>query len=115
MKADWGDTLAVSLRNDGAAHNFPTDERSRAADIAIRWTFDDGTQSDWLRQYRFRDPYRDETALQNTTLPGGETWSSEVSVPENAVQVQVRLIYRTNPFQADKDAFLVHELELKRP
>jgi|TARA_B100000959_G_scaffold199328_1_gene208550 hypothetical protein len=115
LSANWEVTLSLTLQNHGAAHNFPTDERSRAADLAIRWSQEDGSHTDWLRQYRFRDPYRDETELQNTTLPGGETWNSEVPIPEGAVSVQVRLLYRTNPFQSDEDAFPVYELELKRP
>jgi len=93
----------VQVANVGAAHNFPTDERSRAADVQVRWKTAAGWGS-WQRVRRMRDPYRDEVDLTNTELPSGESWRETLTPPEDAVQGEVRLLYRTNPFQPDADA-----------
>ena len=104
--------LAVSLTNSGAAHNFPTDERSRAADLQTRWQNAAGNWSKWSRLHRFRDPYRDETELVNTSLPAGATWSGTLSIESLADAVEVRLLYRTNPFQSDDQAAVVHLVQI---
>lgn len=106
----------LELENDGAGHNFPTDERSRAADLQVRWAVGKGERpwSDWQHLHRFRDPYRDETDLTNTQLPSGEVWRQEFSAPDSAQRGEVRLLYRTNPFQADSDAMELYRILLTR-
>ncbi len=108
------ESLHIELVNSGAAHNFPTDERSRAADIQSRWKDENGQWSSWEHVYRFRDPYRDETDLVNTTLISGETWSDDIDLVVEANVFEVRLIYRTNPFQSDEDAAVIHTIQLNR-
>lgn len=93
----------VSVTNFGAGHNFPTDERSRAADVQVRWQRDGG-DGDWQHLHRFRDPYRDEIDLTNTQLPSGQTWRARLTPPAGAQGGEVRLLYRTNPFQPDAEA-----------
>jgi nitrate/TMAO reductase-like tetraheme cytochrome c subunit len=102
----------VELINDGCGHNFPTDERSRAADLQVRWQKSDGSFGAWQHIYRFRDPYRDETDLTNTQLPAGETYRSMLEAPTPGAAGEVRLLYRTNPFQADDDAAEVDRVSL---
>jgi hypothetical protein len=94
----------VSLSNVGAAHNFPTDERSRAADIQVRWQNESGAWMEWERVRRFRDPYRDETDLTNTQLPSGDTWSQTLVPPTLGSKGEARLLYRSNPYLPDEDS-----------
>lgn len=88
----------ASVENVGAAHNFPTDERSRAADVEVRWKLEgDSEWTEWQHVWRFRDPYRDELDLTNTQLPSEETWRETLAAPAGAVAGEVRLVYKTNP------------------
>src|SRR5690606_37563803 len=98
--ARWdGDELVVSLTNVFAGHAFPTEERSRAADI--RYRFDGVDPEDvWHDAWRFRMPYRDEP-LPDTQLPAGETKTVTIPVPEGATTAHVRLWYRTQPYVGD--------------
>lgn len=94
----------VSLENVGAGHNFPTDERSRAADLQVRWQDEVGQWQDWQHLYRFRDPYRDEVDLTNTQLPSGETWKQDMEPPVAGRLGEVRLLYRSSPFLPDEQS-----------
>jgi len=58
LTGEWREAPVVRLFNFGAAHNFPTDERSRAADVQVRWRTA-GEWGEWEHLWRFRDPYRD--------------------------------------------------------
>ncbi|MHC4838817.1 MAG: multiheme c-type cytochrome [Planctomycetota bacterium] len=102
----------VTLTNDGAGHNFPTDERSRAADLQVRWQGEDGSWGEWQHIYRFRDPYRDETDLTNTQLPSGETARFPLADTRSGDSGEVRLLYRTNPFMPDDEAREVARMPL---
>lgn len=106
------DECYTELHNIGAGHNFPTDERSRAADLQVRY-FNNYTWSNWEQLYRFRDPYRDETDLTNTQLPSGE--SARFELDSNNMEIEVRLLYKTNPFMEDQDAMLVYKIQKKAP
>jgi hypothetical protein len=98
----------VEVENVGAAHHFPTDERSRAADVQVRWAGADGAWSDWEHLYRFRQPYRDETHLRDTLLPAAAVWRGRPAAPPGARQGEARLLYRTNPFLPDEEARELH-------
>lgn len=112
LRGEWTDRPRVEMRNVGAGHNFPTDERSRAADLQVRWRRA-GAWGAWEHRHRFRDPYRDETDLTNTQLPAGETWRSELEPPAAAEAAEVRLLFRTNPFQPDDEAAEVARIRLE--
>jgi len=101
----------IAIANTGCAHNFPTDERSRAADIQVRWQTGD-TWGAWQRVHRMRDPYRDEVSLTNTQLQAGETRIFAVERPANATTGQARLLYRTQPFLPDADSFEIARISL---
>lgn len=111
-----GRELLVSLTNDGAGHNMPTEERHRAYDIMVAFVDDSGTASEWQRVYRFRQPYRDEPG-ENTQLPSGETWSTKVAIPDGTRQVRARLWYRLTPFVDDQSPMstLLFEREVTVP
>ncbi len=94
----------VELHNVGAGHNFPTDERSRAADLQLRWQDEAGAWQAWQRLHRFRDPYRDETDLTNTQLPSQQVWRKVLDPPAPGRAGEVRLLYRTQPFLPDADS-----------
>jgi len=115
MDAAWDAEGAwVSLSNQGAGHNFPTDERSRAADLQVRWKGPQGAWGIWERVHRFRDPYRDETDLTNTQLPAGETQRFELQPGPEIKLGEVRLLYRTNPYLEDELASELFRMELAR-
>jgi cytochrome c554/c'-like protein len=101
----------VAIENVGAGHNFPTDERSRAADVQVRWQATDGGWSAWQQLHRFRDPYRDETDLTNTQLPSGQIWRLEREIPPSNSAGQVRLLYRSQPFLPDDQAIELYRIE----
>ena len=103
----------VEVENTGAAHNFPTDERSRAADVQLRWADANGVWSDWENLHRFRQPYRDETHLVDTQLPAAAIWREQASVPAGASAAEARLLYRTNPYLPDTEAKELHRVPLK--
>lgn len=104
--------LVLSLKNIGAGHNFPTEERHRAVDMMYRFVTEvagETTTGEWLRAYRFRQPYRDETepinpgneSGENTQLPAGETKTIRIAIPASAKLAETRLWYRLTPFIGD--------------
>lgn len=97
-----GREVTAALTNSGAGHHFPTEERSRAADIMVRFLKADGNATEWQREYRFRMPYRDEPD-PDTQLPHGQTKAVKVAAPGDAVAAEVRLWYRLTPFCDDHD------------
>jgi hypothetical protein len=114
LRGGWGpDGPWVELENSGAGHNFPTDERSRAADLEVRWLLNGGEWSVWERVRRFRDPYRDETDLTNTQLPAGATWRASPPPAPSANAGEARLLYRTNPYQPEAEAREVARVPLQ--
>jgi hypothetical protein len=120
LRGGWdGDGPWAELENSGAGHNFPTDERSRAADLQVRWQTAAATAaapakwSEWQHIYRFRDPYRDETDLTNTQLPSGQVHRAALEPPAGAFGGEVRLLYRTNPFQSDEEASELYRVALQ--
>ena len=107
-----GNELVLSLTNNGAGHNFPTEERHRAVDMMYRFTTTNGdetTTSEWQRAYRFRQPYRDETdpvnpgnaSGENTQLASGATKEVRIKIPDGATIAETRLWYRLTPFIGD--------------
>lgn len=117
-------TLRVALTNALAGHNYPTEERSRALDMMVRFLDEDGAPiaaeleisevvpdtvasvDGWQCIHRFRNPYRDEP-LPNSQLASGETYARTVRAPDGAVRAEAKLLYRRNPFAADDDPEVV--------
>ena len=107
-----GDGWVVEVENVGAGHNFPTDERSRAADVFWRPLGDTGP---WRHLHRFRNPYRYE-GIPDTELPYGET--QRIALDEGGA-VEVALFYKLTPYwqapeapDPEREARLVHRIEL---
>lgn len=95
-----GAELVLTLRNENAGHNFPTEERSRAVDMVYRFVQQDGSAGDWTQAWRGRQPYRDEPG-ENTQLPSGQTKTVRVAIPAGAVRAETRLWYRLQPYIGD--------------
>lgn len=108
-----GREVSVEVENVGAGHNFPTEERHRAVDVLYRIT-EQGREAaaapGWTRLYRFREPYRGESG-PNTQLPAHETWKGKIDLgdAEQGRVLQVRLVYKLQPFLPDSDATLLYE------
>ena len=67
-----GDRLHVTIKNTGAGHNLPTDERHRAVDFHLIVEDESGNRWD-KRIDRYRNPYRDEFELTNPLPKPGDT------------------------------------------
>jgi hypothetical protein len=109
-----GARVVVEVENVGAGHHFPTDERSRAADVFWRPLGDGGA---WRFLYRFRSPYRDEVGVPDTLLPADEVRTIVLEDPAAAGALEVALFYKLTPYWADparpdpeREARLVHRV-----
>jgi hypothetical protein len=107
----------VELENVGAGHNFPTDERSRAADLFWRPASD--SNGAWRFLYRFRSPYRHEVDLEDTTLAAREVRRVAIESPDASQGVEVALFFKTKPYWLDpehpdpeREARLVHRISV---
>jgi hypothetical protein len=111
-----GDGWTVRVANVGAGHSFPTDERSRAADVFWRPLGDAGP---WRHLYRFRSPYRHEVDLPDTLLEADGTRELPLDDPDANGPVEVALYYKRSPYWKDpaapdpeNEAILVQRAEL---
>lgn len=119
----------VTLTNVGAGHSFPTDERSRAADLFWRPLAEAGASpAEWRHMHRMRSPYRDEVDVPETLLAADEarvllvTTESEGAgdpVPTSQA-IEVALFYKRSPYwldperpDPDQEAQLVTRVELR--
>ena len=109
--------VLVEVENVGAGHSFPTDERSRAADVF--WRPLGGAAGPWRHLYRCRSPYRDEVGLTDTLLVAHETRTIPLEDPEASGAIEVALFYKLTPYWKDparpdpeQEARLVERLEL---
>jgi hypothetical protein len=94
----------VAVANVGAGHHFPTDERSRAADLFWRPHDPDAEDAGrWRHLHRFRDPYRHEVDLLPTHLPHGETLRVTIDDPDAAGAIEVALFYKRSPYWSDPE------------
>ncbi|HTF89124.1 MAG TPA: multiheme c-type cytochrome [Planctomycetota bacterium] len=97
-----GSKLVAAVENVAAGHHFPTDERSRAADIFWRPLAAAGeTPGPWRWAYRFRSPYRHEVDLVDTLLPAHE--KREVVIEDEAARgaIELSLFYKITPYWKD--------------
>jgi hypothetical protein len=125
------------LENTGAGHSFPTDERSRAADLFWRPLPSAGGEAGpWNHLHRLRSPYRHEVDLPDTLLLVHEQRRIPVldrgpearerlllnNAPGQPVAgpIEVLLVYKRSPYypgglskpESDPDATLMQRLEL---
>ena len=112
-----GQRVLVEVENVGAGHCFPTDERSRAADVF--WRPRGAEPGPWRHLYRFRSPYRDEVGQENTLLRPHEVRTIPLEEPEANGALEVALFYKLTPYWADperpdpeREARLVERVEL---
>ncbi len=93
----------IEIENVGAGHNFPTDERSRAADLFWRPLAVDGASAEpWRFLFRFRSPYRQEVDLEDTTLAAHAVKSIALDAPEaKTSKLEVALFFKTKPYWLD--------------
>lgn len=115
-------TLHVKVKNIGAGHHFPTDERSRAADLLVKFPAMSSGANDTPERIerldRYRNPYRHEVGAsatlpyreespllekrpESTLLPFGVERSYSLQLPAAPGTAEILLIYKTIPFPAD--------------
>jgi hypothetical protein len=88
VKKSGARQVEIVVKNSGAGHNFPTDERHRAVDLDVAALSRDGTLSVG-RIDRYRNPYRTEFELKNPLREPGATRSYTVSLG-NSGELSVR-------------------------
>jgi nitrate/TMAO reductase-like tetraheme cytochrome c subunit len=99
-----GATIVASVTNVAAGHHFPTDERSRAADVFWRPLGADGVGAGpWRFAYRFRSPYRHEVELTDTLLPSKQTKTVEIADADAAGRCEIALFYKLSPYWLDPE------------
>ncbi len=100
-----GEGWRVEVENVAAGHYFPTDERSRAADVFWRPVADGASAGEgaWRHLYRFRDPYRTEVDLTSTLLAHGETREIPLADADARGAVEVALFYRLTPYYTNPE------------
>lgn len=128
----------LMLENVGAGHSFPTDERSRAADLFWRpLGAEPNPEAPWQHLHRLRSPYRHEVDLPDTLLlvhearripvldRGAE--ASERLLLNDATgepvsgPIEVLLVYKRSPYypgglsrpESDPDVTVLERLELR--
>jgi hypothetical protein len=118
--------LLVAVKNVGAGHHFPTDERSRAADLFVRLLDQEGALVEIKKLDRYRNPYRDEvgaseglpfreehalrlTRPESTLLPYGVERKYEYEIPAGKRIVELWLTYKTIPYPIDVKEILADE------
>jgi nitrate/TMAO reductase-like tetraheme cytochrome c subunit len=111
----------IEVENVGAGHSFPTDERSRAADLFWRPKADEGQEPvAWTKFYRFRSPYRWETDIFDNLLLVHETRRLPLDDDGSSGHIEVAIYYKRSPYYTDEenpdpdaDADLLQLIELK--
>ena len=111
-----GGRWVIEVENVGAGHHFPTEERSRAADLF--WRPLPSAGQPWRHAYRFRSPYHSE-GLPDTLLAAHETRSIAIEGEGSEGAIEAVLFYTLKPFWTDPahpdpehEARRIHSLEL---
>ncbi len=103
--------IEVTVENIMGAHSFPTDERSRAADIFWRPLPTDPEQRDgWTHLHRIRDPYRTEVDITSTLLHAlasqdktGDSPRRTIAFTPPSGPIEVALFYKLAPYYRGSD------------
>ena len=100
-----GDSWRVEVENVAAGHSFPTDERSRAADVFWRPVSEgrDVGTGPWRFVHRIRDPYRFEVGVPSTLIQHGETREIVFRDADATGPIEVGLFYKLTPYYRDPD------------
>jgi hypothetical protein len=119
--------LVVTLVNEFAGHNLPTDSRNRALDLVVTLLDRAGrplppppgeARESWEREgtarRRFRNPYR-SAGRPSTQLPAGESAELVVALPPEARTAWVDVLYKLQPFSADDQAHWRERTEVTLP
>ncbi|MBI3820861.1 MAG: hypothetical protein HY286_19390 [Planctomycetes bacterium] len=122
--------VKIIIKNVGAGHHFPTDERSRAADLILRWKDANGAIIKIEKVDRYRNPYRDETGASDglpyreespllerrpasTLLPYGVERTYNLTRPDRAAAADFIIIYKTIPYPTDAEKILADDASFK--
>jgi hypothetical protein len=109
-----GQELVVAVRNHATGHNFPGERHNRILLLQVIQRRPDGTitRSEQCT-IKALTPFRGESSGEQ--IRAGETFTARFAVVQPPVTADVRLLYKTFPWMADRDALVVHQLlvELK--
>jgi hypothetical protein len=118
-----GHEWVIEIENVGAGHSFPTDERSRAADLFWRplagTASAASTSEPWRRAHRIRSPYRYEVGVVDNLLLAHEVREIRLAGEGAGGAIELALFYKLTPYYKDPEhpdpeteAHLIQRLEL---
>jgi hypothetical protein len=118
-----GPDILVTVENIMGAHAFPTDERSRAADIFWRPAQEDAAvRGGWTHLHRIRDPYRMEVDIPSTLLHALASQDKTGVSPRRTLRftpgggpIEVALFYKLAPYYRDPDGTVWKTEEVTDP
>ena len=110
-------TLTVTLSNDFAGHNLPSDSRNRALDLVVTVSDAMGVTAGAIEglgdrfpggengtaRLRFRNPYR-SSGQSSTQIPAGEQRQLVVPFSSSARSATIELLYKLEPWISDIEA-----------
>jgi hypothetical protein len=103
-----GDELIVAIENHATGHNFPGERHNRILLVQVIERDSEGkitlSQQEMIKAIT---PFRGESSAEK--IRAGETFEARFPVVDPPVEAEVRLLYKTFPWLADRDALVVHQ------
>jgi len=109
-----GDKIFVTVANPTTGHNFPGERHNRVLLVQIiERTKDDEVTLAQQRTIKAMTPFRGETSTEQ--IRAGESFVAEFPVVAPAVKAEIKLLYKLFPYLSDREAQVVHQVELVLP
>lgn len=106
-----GQELVVTVRNQATGHNYPGERHNRILLLqVIERRSDDTVALAEQRIIKAITPLRGESSADQ--IRPREAFAARFAVVQPAVTADVRLLYKTFPWLADRDALVVHQTRL---
>jgi hypothetical protein len=107
-----GQELVVAVQNHATGHNFPGERHNRILLLQVIERRPDGTITlSEQRTIKAITPFRGESSAEQ--IRARETFTARFQVVQPPVVADIRLLYKAFPWQADRDALVVHQTLLE--
>lgn len=106
-----GDQVVVRVTNDNTGHNFPGERHNRILLVEVTERSEAG-EITLARQTVIKHvtPFRGESSAERLKID--EIFQTEYPVEPGSVVAHIQLLHKSFPFQSDREAVVVHELQL---